>query len=50
VSGHFNFEDMDKRTLFGMAYAILMAMVLTKLKACAPFSVDFWGSKFSIII
>ncbi len=31
VSGHFNFEDMDKRRLFGMAYAILMTMALTKL-------------------
>lgn len=50
VSGHFNFEDMDKRRLFGMAYAILMTMALTKLKACAPFSIDFWGFKYSIII
>jgi hypothetical protein len=32
------------------AYAILMTMALTKLKACALFSIDFWGFKFYIII
>jgi hypothetical protein len=31
VTGHFKFEDIDERRLFGRAYAILMTMALTKL-------------------